>query len=235
MYGLTERGRELLSLERVEHERDYERLIARPDDAGTPDGDEIQRDAALGDWLIALLLQVGREPTLVGRQVQARYTLTDPDGEAVATLGALVVLAFDPLRRDPPRPWPLPWLGGEGRVLNWEYCYLVLEVDSGLGGRSALASQATAYRELSRHRYHGDLSFLNDMVRPVILAASEARVASIREVWADVWPGNPALVVTAHTGAASGMGKVLAAVLPPTPTLQSQAPMWPEPRLGQFS
>lgn len=241
VYGLTERGKELLGLERVEHEAAYERLIARPDDAPAPDADTLACDVAMGDWLAALLERVRREPALAGVQVQRAYTLHDADDAPVYTLGALVVLAFDPSCDDPSRPWPLPWGDGEGRVLNWTYCWLALELDGGLVGRRELAAQATTYRQLAERAYYDQLPLLDDTVRPVVLAASAARATSIRELWADAWPGNPALVVSQagvgamRRGAASDVDTVMAAILPPGVSDRGPDTRRAEPPLSRFS
>lgn len=196
VYGLTDEGRALIdSLGAEPHDGTFERLIYRPKQAPVlPSTLSLVHDTYLSNWCASLLDQVRRTPMLVGAHVQRRYAVTDASGATVQTLGAAVVLAFDPKQTTFERaPWVVPWLSMGVPSPAWTIVRLAIEVDSGQSAPRALFAMAQTYATLTQTGGYRDAP-LGGTPRPVLITLPGRRFKAVADVWMEAWPGSPAIL-----------------------------------------
>jgi len=197
VYGLTDDGRQLLDSFGAEpHDGTLERLIARAKHApAAPPVASLVADTYLSDWCASLLDQIRRTPLLAGVHVQRRYALTASDGTLLQTIGAVIVLAFDPQRttfEPPPPPWLIPWLTDGAVPAAWRVVRLALELDTGVMALRSLFELAQTYQRLTADGTYQRL--LGGPLRPVIVTLPGRRARAVAEVWMGAWEGSPALL-----------------------------------------
>jgi len=194
-YGLTDDGRQLLDAFGTEpHDGTFERLIYRSKQAPfAPAKLTLTHDTYVSDWCASLLDQVRRTPTLAAVQVQRHYALAAPDGAPLQTIGAVIVLAFDPELTTFGRPgWMLPWLSDGPMPASWRVVRLALEVDTGAMSMRSVFELARTYQTLSENGTYQRL--LGGKPRPVIVTPSSRRARAVAEVWMGAWENSPALL-----------------------------------------
>jgi hypothetical protein len=195
VYGLTEDGRQLLDTFGAEpHDGTFERLIVRSKQApGTPLSSTLVTETYISDWCASLIDQVRRTPLLAGVHVQRRYAVTDANGTPIQTLGALIVLAFDPNLKTLDRPtWGIPWLTDGAISPSWRVVRLALEVDTGFMAMRAIFDMAQTYQHLAGTGMYQKI--LGGPIQPVIITPPGRRARAVAEVWMGAWPGSPALL-----------------------------------------
>ncbi|NNJ12217.1 hypothetical protein EKD04_017955 [Chloroflexales bacterium ZM16-3] len=197
VYGLTDDGRQVLDTFGAEpHDGTFERLIYRSKQApSAPAVAALVSETYLSDWCASLLDQIRRTPMLAGVHVQRRYAVTGTDGALLQTIGAVIILAFDPELRTFERPmWVIPWLTDGVISSSWRIVRLALEVDTGMMAMRSLLELAQTYQRLSGDRTYQRL--LGGPPRPVIITPPARRARSVAEVWMSAWEGSPALLTT---------------------------------------
>lgn len=195
VYGLTDEGRQMLDTFGAEpHDGTFERLLYRSKQApSTPAVASLASETYLSDWCASLLDQVRRTPMLAGVHVQRRYAVTGADGALLQTIGAMIVLAFDPDLKAFERPgWSLPWLTDGAIPASWRVLRVALEVDTGMMAMRALFELAQTYAHLTTTGAYQKL--LGGPLRPVIITPPARRARAVAEVWMGAWPGSPALL-----------------------------------------
>lgn len=195
VYGLTDDGRQMLDTLGAEpHDGTFERLIYRSKQApSAPAVASLVTDTYLSDWCASLLDQVRRTPMLAGVQVQRRYAVTGADGALLQTIGAMIILAFDPEQKRLERPaWVIPWLTDGAISSSWRIVRLALEVDTGMLTMRSLFDLAQTYQRLSNDGTYQKL--LGGAPWPVIVTPPARRARAVAEVWMGAWEGSPALL-----------------------------------------
>lgn len=207
VYGLTDDGRQLLDAFGAEpHDGTFERLIVRSKQAPAPPAvAALVSETYMSDWCASLIDQVRRTPMLAGVHVQRRYALTDADGTLLQTLGALIVLAFDPNLKTMDRPaWVIPWLTDGAISSSWRVVRLALEVDTSVMGTRAIFDLAQTYQRLTESGVAQRL--LGGPLQPVIVTPPGRRARAVAEVWMGAWPGSPALLSSVERTAHADYG-----------------------------
>ncbi len=195
VYGLTDEGRQMLDTFGVEpHDGTFERLIVRSKQApSAPAVASLVSETYVSDWCASLLDQVRRTPMLAGVHMQRRYAVTGRDGAVRQTIGAMIVLAFDPEQKTFERPgWSIPWLTDGATASSWRIVRLALEVDTGVMAMRSLFEMAQTYAELTDNGTYQKL--LGGSPRPVLITPPARRVRAVAEVWMGAWGGSPALL-----------------------------------------
>jgi hypothetical protein len=200
IYGLTDDGRQMLNAFGVESDGDtFDHLIWRSKQAPVaPVSSILEHETYISDWCASLLDHVRRTPMLAGVHIQRQYRVKDREGTVLQTIGAVIILAFDPAKKAFERPiWSIPWLTDTTFPDSWRVVRLALEVDTGMTMR-ALVELALRYRACSDDGSHKRL--LGDRLRPVIIASGGDstsggdRTRMIASWWMDAWPGSLTLL-----------------------------------------
>lgn len=195
VYGLTDDGRQVLDAFGAEpHDGTFERLISRSKQApSAPAVAALVTETYLSDWCASLLDQVRRTPMLAGVHVQRRYAVTGGDGALLQTIGAVIVLAFDPeLKTFERAGWAIPWLSDGAIAPSWRVVRLALEVDTGVMAMRSIFEMAQTYRRLSGDGVYQKL--LGGTLRPVIITPPARRARAVADVWMGAWEGSPAIL-----------------------------------------
>jgi hypothetical protein len=195
VYGLTDDGRQMLDTFGAEpHDGTFERLIYRSKQApSAPAVAALVTETYLSDWCASLLDQVRRTPMLAGAHIQRRYAVTGGDGVLLQTIGAVIVLAFDPELKKFERPgWVIPWLTDGAISPSWRVVRLALEVDTGVMAMRSLFEMAQTYQRLSGDGTYQRL--VGGVLRPVIVTPPARRARAVADVWMGAWEGSPALL-----------------------------------------
>lgn len=195
VYGLTDDGRQLLDTFGAEpHDGTFERLIYRSKQAPAPPAlASLVAETYLSDWCASLLDQVRRTPMLAGVHVQRRYAVTATDGTLLQTIGAVIVLAFDPeLTTFDRAAWTIPWITDGAVSPAWRVVRLALEVDPGVMALRSIFEMAQTYQRLSTDGTYQRL--LGGPLRPVLVTPSGRRARAVADVWMGAWEGSPAIL-----------------------------------------
>ncbi|WP_322489355.1 replication-relaxation family protein [Chloroflexus sp.] len=195
VYGLTDDGRQLLDTFGAEpHDGTFERLISRSKQAPTPpSASQLFTETYISDWCASLLDQVRRTPMLAGVHMQRRYVITDANGALLQTIGAVIILAFDPeLKKFDRAGWVIPWLTDGAIAPSWRVVRLALEVDTGVASMRSIFEMAQTYARLSGDGTYQRL--LGGAPRPVIVTPPARRARAVADVWMGAWEGSPALL-----------------------------------------
>jgi len=195
VYGLTDDGRQMLDSFGAEpHDGTFERLIARSKQApSAPAVAALVTETYQSDWCASLLDQVRRTPMLAGVHVQRRYAVTNSEGALLQTIGAVIVLAFDPEQKKIDRPaWAIPWLTDGALAPAWRIVRLALEVDTGVMAMRSIFEMAQTYARLSADGTYQGL--VGGALRPVVITPPARRARAVAEVWMGAWEGSPALL-----------------------------------------
>jgi len=195
VYGLTDDGRQMIDTFGAEpHDGTFERLIYRSKQApSAPAVSALVSETYLSDWCASLLDQVRRTPMLAGVHVQRRYAVTAADGALLQTIGAVIILAFDPELKKFDRPgWVIPWLTDGAIASSWRMVRLALEVDTGVMAMRSIFEMAQTYQRLSNDGTYQRV--LGGALRPVIVTPPARRARAVAEVWMGAWDGSPALL-----------------------------------------
>jgi hypothetical protein len=195
VYGLTDDGRQMLDAFRAEpHDGTFERLISRSKQSPAPPSvATLVTETYVSDWCASLIDQVRRAPILAGIHVQRRYVVPDADGSPLQTIGAVIILAFDPDLKQIDRPvWAIPWLTDGAMAPSWRIVRLALEVDTGVMALRSICDMALTYRRLSGDGTYQKL--LGGPLRPVIITPPARRARTVAEVWMGAWEGSPAIL-----------------------------------------
>lgn len=195
VYGLTDDGRQMLDTFGAEpYDGTFERLIYRSKQApGAPAVAALVTETYVSDWCASLLDQVRRTPMLAGVHMQRRYAMTSADGTLLQTVGAVIVLAFDPeLKTFERAGWVIPWLTDGAISSSWRVVRLALEVDTGVMAMRSIFEMAQTYARLTGDGTYQRL--LGGVPRPVIVTPPARRARAVAEVWMGAWEGSPALL-----------------------------------------
>ena len=196
VYGLTDDGRALIdSLGAEPHDGTFERLMYRPKQSPIPpSAQNLVHETYISDWCAMLLDQVRRTPMLVGAHVQRRYAVTDASGATVQTLGAAIVLAFDPKQTTFDLPcWEIPWLSMGATSSTWTIVRLALEVDTGQATLRTIFDLAQTYATLTQAGGYRDAP-LGGTPKPVLITPPGQRARTVADVWMSAWPGSSAIL-----------------------------------------
>lgn len=197
VYGLTDEGRQMLDSFGAEpHDGTFERLIYRSKQApATPAVAALVTETYLSDWCASLIDHVRRTPMLAGVHVQRRYAVTGSDGALLQTIGAVIVLAFDPEQKRFDRAgWVIPWLTDGAIAPSWRVVRLALEVDTGVMSMRSIFEMAQTYARLSGDGTYQRL--LGGSLRPVIVTPPARRARAVADVWMGAWEGSSALLTS---------------------------------------
>jgi hypothetical protein len=194
VYGLTHDGRQLLANFGVEpQDGTVERLLSRSKQApASPDAETLRVETYVSDWCVSLLTHVRRTPMLAEALVQRQYAVTDANGTVLQTIGALIILAFNPEQKTFDRPaWSVPWHINKTFPESWRVVRLALEVDSGNSSVDAFAQLAGTYQQLTQAGVYQRR--LGGGLRPV-LVMPKGRPQMAAGLWMKQWAGSPALI-----------------------------------------
>ncbi|MFV9505402.1 MAG: replication-relaxation family protein [Oscillochloridaceae bacterium umkhey_bin13] len=196
VYGLTDDGRTLLGTLGAEpYDGTFGRLLSRSKQAPLPPQATLTSESYLSWWCASLIEHLRCFPLLAGLHIQHRYPITDPEGNILQTVGALMSIAFDRDQTTVDRPqWVIPWLTDGALSSSWTIVHLAIELDTGIMSMRSIVDLAQTYRRLTETRiYQQNLGRTNGF-RPVIITPSGHRARAFAEAWMSAWPGSPALV-----------------------------------------
>ncbi|NTU80217.1 MAG: hypothetical protein HGA45_12555 [Chloroflexales bacterium] len=193
LYGLTADARALLGeLGAEPRDGTLQRLIARDRRAPLPTLSSLDDDLARSAWCASVLDHARRTPMLAGVNLQAGCQIWNNADELVQTIGAVLILAFNPKGQQVTRPaWELPWLSGEALDPSWRLVRFALEADTGVANSATIMMQAQTYSRLSQNKTYQKL--FGGPIKPVVLTPPGDRINTVAQRWQEAWPATPAM------------------------------------------